>query len=40
MDKGILKIINFVWCGNAQSELLSPCILKHIRYYFGGSFGE
>jgi len=40
MAKGILKIINFMWCGSLQSELLSSCILKHTKYYFGGSFGE
>jgi len=35
-----LKIINFIWCKSLQSELLSLCILKHIKYYFGGSFVE
>jgi len=40
MDKRILKRINFMWCGSLQSELLSLGILKYIKYYFGGFFGE
>jgi len=40
MAKGIFEIINFMWCGSLQIELISVCILKHIKYYFGGSFGE
>jgi len=35
VDKGIFKIIKFMWCGSLQSEFLSACILKHIKYYFG-----
>jgi len=38
--EGILKIMNFMWFRNLQIELLSTCILKHIKYYFGGSLGE
>jgi len=40
MEKGILKIIDFMWFGSVQGELLFACILKYINYYFGGSFGE
>jgi len=40
MAKEILRIINFMWIGSLQSELLSTCILKYMKYYFGGSFGE
>jgi hypothetical protein len=35
-----LKIVNSMLCGSLQSELLSACIMKHVKYYFGGSFGE
>jgi len=40
MDKGIFKIIIFMWCRSLQSELLSACILKHVKNDFGGLFGE
>jgi hypothetical protein len=38
--EGFLKIVNSMLCGSPQSELLSACIMKHVKYYFGGSFGE
>jgi len=40
MAKGIVKVIIFMWCRSPHSEPLFACILKHINYYFGGSFGE
>jgi len=36
--EGIFKIIIFMWCGSLQKELLCACILKHIKYHFGGFF--
>jgi hypothetical protein len=38
--EGFLKIVNLMLCGNLQSELLSACIMKHVKYYFCGFFGE
>jgi len=29
-----------MWCESLQREILFVCILKHIKYYFGGFFGE
>jgi len=40
MDKGIFKIIIFMWCRSPQSEPLAVCILKHVKSNFGGFFGE
>jgi len=40
LSKGILKIANCMWYESPQSELLSTCILKHTKYYFGVFFGE
>jgi len=34
------KILIFMWCGSLQGKRFSSCILKHIKYYFGGFFGE
>ena len=38
--KGIVKIISAMQCRSLQSECLSACILKYIKYYFHEFFGE
>jgi len=40
LSKGILKIINFMWCGSPQNALCSAYILYHIKYYFQVFLGE
>jgi hypothetical protein len=38
--EGFLKIMNSMLCGSPQIELLSTCIRKHVKYYFGDFFDE